>query len=154
MARSRLEELQFGEAQAPGEVGVGPSEPGGANDPTVGQSAESEVAMDVYGTEQTTITEVIERTQTDEDPEPGAPSLEKLTPPPPLPKEIKIVEPDIQPIAEPLPPENPPAPTPEFLTEEIRTYKPVYSSLSAQIVEVVNRNTVKLDTDVLAENCG
>ena len=121
MARSRLEELQFGEAQGPGEVGVGPSEPGGANDPTVGQSAESEVAMDVYGTEQTTITEVIERTQTDEDPEPGAPSLEKLTPPPPLPKEIKIVEPDIQPIAEPLPPENPPSPTPEFLTEEIRT---------------------------------
>ena len=147
MARSRLEELQFGEAQGPGEVGVGPSEPGGANDPTVGQSAESEVAMDVYGTEQTTITEVIERTQTDEDPEPGAPSLEKLTPPPPLPKEIKIVEPDIQPIAEPLPTENPTAPTPEFLTEEIRTYTPVYSSLSAQIVEVVNRNTVKLDTD-------
>ena len=147
MARSRLEELQFGEAQGPGEVGVGPSEPGGANDPTVGQSAASEVAMEVYGTEQTTRTEIIERTQTDEDPEPGAPSLEKLTPPPPLPKEIKIVEPDIQPIAEPLPPENPPAPSPEFLTEEIRTYKPVYSSLSAQIVEVVNRNTVKLDTD-------
>ena len=111
-----------------------------------GQSAESEVAMDVYGNQSTTIVELVNAAQTDEDAEPGAPDIQKLTPPPPLPKDTKIPEPDIVP-AKPLPPENPPEPSPEFLTEEVRTFKPIYSSFRAQIVEVINRNTVKLDTD-------
>ena len=136
-----------GERQQPAEVGVGPSEPGSVNDPTMGQSGESEVTLDIYGGQENTITEVIKAAQTDEDPEPGAPDIQKLTPPPPLPKDTKIPEPDITPTVRPTPPENPPPPSPEFITEEVRTFKPIYSSFRAQIVEVINRNTVKLDTD-------
>ena len=111
-----------------------------------GQSADSEVAMDVYGNQSTTIVEVVKAAQTDEDPEPGAPEIETQRVPPPLPKDTKIAEPDIVPVR-PLPPENPPKPSAEFLTEEVRTFKPIYSSFRAQIVEVINKNTVKLDTD-------
>ena len=117
-----------------------------ASNPSMGQSAESEVAMDVYGNQSTTIVEVVEAAQTDEDPEPGAPDIQTQRVPPPLPKDTKIAEPDIVPVR-PLPPENPPEPSPEFLTEEVRTFKPIYSSFRAQIVEVINKNTVKLDTD-------
>ena len=74
-----------------------------------GQSADCEVAMDVYGNQSTTIVEVVKAAQTDEDPEPGAPEIETQRVPPPLPKETKIVEPDIVPVR-PLPPENPPVP--------------------------------------------
>ena len=149
MARSRREEFLYGERQGMAEVGVGPSEPESTpTDPGLGQSAESEVAMDTYGSQENTAREVIRAAQTDEDPEPGAPSLEKLTPPPPLPKETKLAEPDIvPPTVRPAPPQNPPPPTPEFLTEEVRTFKPIYRSFRAQVVEVINRNTVKLDTD-------
>ena len=76
-----------------------------------GQSAESEVAMDVYGNQSTTIVELVNAAQTDEDPEPGAPDIETQRVPPPLPKETKIAEPDIVP-AKSLPPENPPEPSP------------------------------------------
>ena len=131
MARSRREEFLYGERQGMAEVGVGPSEPESTpTDPGLGQSAESEVAMDTYGSQENTAREVIRAAQTDEDPEPGAPSLEKLTPPPPLPKETKLAEPDIvPPTVRPAPPQNPPPPTPEFITEEVRTFKPIYLSL-------------------------
>ena len=143
------------EARERGLIGSGNTfnEPGAdgpgdtASNPSTGQSSESEVAMDIYGSQSTTIAEVVKREETDEDPEPGAPSIETKVVPPPLPKDIKIVDPEDRPTATPLPPVNPPKPKPEFLTEEVRTFKPIYSSFSAQIVEVINKNTVKLDTD-------
>ena len=73
----------------------GPGEP--ASNPSMGQSAESEVAMDVYGNQSTTVVELIDAAQTDEDPEPGAPDIETQRVPPPLPKDTKIAEPDIVP---------------------------------------------------------
>ena len=56
MARTLLERIMSGEdTQQPAEVGVGPSEPSPQNDPTLGQSSDSEVAMDVYGGQENTI---------------------------------------------------------------------------------------------------
>jgi len=144
MARSRREEISEGLGEASDFTSA---EPGSPNDPSVGQSGDSEVAMDIYGGQETTITEVIKATQTDEDPEPGAPNIDTKVASPPLPKDIKIVDPEDKPIKKPLPPQNPPPPSPEFITEEVRTFKPIYSTFSAQIVEVINKNTVKLDTD-------
>ena len=132
------------EARERGIIGRGntfnePSADGPGDDvlnPSTGQSGDSEVAMDVYGGQQTTIAEVIK--SNDEDPEPGAPSIETKVVPKPLPKDIKIVDPEDKPTVIPPPPQNPPAPNPKFITEEVRTFKPIYATFSAQIVEVIN----------------
>ena len=140
--------LTKGEARERGLIGSGNTfnEPGAAaSDPSTGQSGDSEVAMDVYGNQSTTIAEVIK--SNDEDPEPGAPSIETKVVPKPLPKDIKIVDPEDKVLKIPPPPVNPPAPNPKFITEEVRTFKPIYASFSAQIVEVINKNSVKLDVD-------
>ena len=118
-----------------------------SSDPSTGQSGDSEVAMDIYGGQQTTIREVIKREESVEDPEPGAPDIETKVVQPPLPKDIKVVDPEDKPLKKPPTPVNPPPPKPEFITEEIRTFKPIYGSFRAQIVEVVNKNSVKLDVD-------
>jgi len=144
--------LTRGEARERGLIGSGDSfnAPGAgpgdtSSNPSTGQSSDSEVVMDVYGGTQTTITEVVK--SNDEDPEPGAPNIDTKVVNTPLPKDIKIVDPEDKPTKIPPKPQNPPPPKPQFITEEIRTFKPIYSSLSAQIVEVINKNTVKLDVD-------
>ena len=145
MARTLLERIMSGEdTQQPAEVGVGPSEPSPQNDPTLGQSGDSEVVMDVYGSQENTITEVIKANQTDEDPEPNAIDPNVGAPKPPLPKEQDIVTHEEKPTTFPPQPENPPAPSPQFITEEKKTYKPVYASYEAEILEVINKNTIKV----------
>ena len=141
MARTLLERIMSGEdTQQPAEVGVGPSEPSPQNDPTVGQSGDSEVVMDVYGGQENTITEVIRANQTDEDPEPNAIDPNVGAPKPPLPKDQDIVDHEEKPTTFPPKPENPPAPTSQFITEEKKTYKPIYQSYTAEILEVINKN--------------
>ena len=143
MARSKRERMRDSETAGFSTEDFGaPSE-----NPATGQSGDSEVAMDIYGGQETTITEVIKRAESVEDPEPGAPNIDTKVVNPTLPKDIKIVDPEDKVLKIPPPPVNPPLPTPEFITEEIRTFKPIYSSFSAQIVEVINKNTVKLDVD-------
>ena len=145
MARTLLERIMSGEdTQQPAEVGVGPSEPSPQNDPTLGQSSDSEVAMDVYGGQENTITEVIRANQTDEDPEPNAIDPNVGAPKPPLPKDQDIVDHEEKPTTFPPKPENPPAPTSQFITEEKKTYKPIYQSYTAEILEVINKNTIKV----------
>ena len=143
MARSKRERMRDSETAGFSTEDFGaPSE-----NPATGQSGDSEVAMDIYGGQETTITEVIKRAESVEDPEPGAPNIDTKVVNPTLPKDIKIVDPEDKVLKRPPPPVNPPLPTPEFITEEIRTFKPIYGSFKAQIVEVINKNTVKLDKD-------
>jgi hypothetical protein len=142
MALSREEAKERGLIQSGNTFSSGDA----ASNPSTGQSSDSQVAMDIYGNQSTTIAEVVKNVS-DEDPEPGAPYVDTGVVPEPLPKDIKIVDPEDRPTATPLPPVNPPQPSPEFLTEEVRTFKPIYNSFRAQIVEVINKNTVKLDTD-------
>ena len=114
------------EARERGIIGSGntfnePSADGPGDDvsnPSTGQSGDSEVAMDVYGGQQTTIAEVIKRVESVEDPEPGAPDIETKVVQPPLPKDIKVVDPEDKPLKRPPTPVNPPPPKPEFITEE------------------------------------
>ena len=155
MARSRREELLYGERQGMAEIGAdsreqAPVDPGAEGGTQA--SIDSEVVLDTYGGQETTIREVVQASKTSRDQEDPPPNTTQtpdvVVKRPPIPEGVKIVEPDDVPITvTPPTPTNPPEPKPEFLTEEVRTFKPIYNSLTAQVVEVINRTTVKLDTD-------
>jgi len=76
----------------------------------------------------------------------------------PVPKEIKVADEvkEVKSRNEPPIVENPPAPEPEFITEEIKIVTPIYADFHADIVEVVNKNTVKVNQDwnSLAQSLG
>ena len=88
MALSREEAKERGLIQSGNTFSSGDA----ASNPSTGQSSDSQVAMDIYGNQSTTIAEVVKNVS-DEDPEPGAPYVDTGVVPEPLPKDIKIVDP-------------------------------------------------------------
>jgi hypothetical protein len=62
----------------------------------------------------------------------------------PIPKEVTVA--DEVPIGG-LKPTNPPPPQPEFITKETTTQIPIYRDFEANIVDVINKTTVRVDKD-------
>jgi hypothetical protein len=103
-----------------------------------------------FGKSSRTISDVVEEIQTIKqgEEEESLIDVKTGTPPPALPSDLQIAKDEVKkgitkkPIVE-----NPPPPQPEFITEEIKTYTPVYADFGATIVDVINKNTVKIDKD-------
>ena len=62
----------------------------------------------------------------------------------PIPKQVNVA--DDVPIGG-IKPTNPPPPQPEFITKETTTQIPIYRDFDANIVDVINKTTVRVDKD-------